>query len=134
MAWDSDRAERHVDELADRHDVQVIWSEHLEVAYTSQRAVRIRRPNTPERYLGCLHELGHVMSPRARFHEKRWDKARSSRVTEYDDQFLMEAAAWAWAARFADEELLEDMPYSAWRDAGSCLAGYLEQVRHHRIG
>lgn len=132
--WDRAAAEEHLEELAKAHDICIIWSDLPEVAYTRHRTVRIRRPFTADNYFGALHEMGHVMSPRARFHEKRWNQAGTSAVTEYDDQVLMEIAAWAWACWNLDPDLRDVIPHRTWQMVGGCLVGYLAQVPGQRIG
>jgi len=133
MPWDRVCAEAHLEELATRHDIQLIWTDKPECAYSRHRIVWIRKPYSPESYLGALHELGHVVSPRARKHEARWDRGRN-KVVEYDDELLMEAAAWAWAAWHMLPELADTIPARTWKLVGGYLSGYIAQVRDQHIG
>lgn len=121
MAWDSKLATEHIGTLAERHDVQITWTERPAYSYTTHRSVHVPPPTTADRYLAGLHEMGHCVSQQALRFDRRWRKG-----TQFDDEVLMEAAAWAWAARNALDAL--EVPKRAWSVAGRCFGTYLAHI------
>lgn len=115
----------HVTDLADKHDIMLVWDDKPAHALIPYRTIHTPRPRTPAAYLGALHEMGHVVSPQAVKFYKRWDRRKPHySPTSYDDLLLMEAAAWAWAA----SNLHPDLPISkkAWMAVASDLVTYLQ--------
>ncbi len=120
MDWDGQRAQHHLESLAARHEITIVWSDALPKC-TNHNIVYIRRPFNAVEYLSGLHEMGHIVSPRALHYEGRWNK-------EYDDMLLMETAAWAWAVRFCDPVLLEMIESTTWRQLGTFISTYLREI------
>lgn len=133
MEWDQDYAIQDLMDLAHDHSVSIIW-DGGEYAITDHRVVHISTPYNAAKYLVALHEFGHILSPRARHFEKRCSRPRTSSHAEYDDYALCEAAAWAWAARFCDDYLYEQISDKTWKQVGSLFATCLPYVRDIKVG
>lgn len=129
MDWDADFAEDHLLDLADEHEVQIMWDDNPQHAYTTYRVVHISHPTDPVKYLIALHEFGHICSPRARLFERKFYKD----PREYDDYLLCESSAWAWAARFCHEGLYEEINGLSWKRVGALWATALPYTREVKI-
>lgn len=132
--WDTAKATKHLTDLAIKHKIIIIWTDKPECAHSQHRTVYIHRPRNALEYMGALHEFGHILSPRARNFQKRWDRGGTIYSTEYDDCLLMESAAWAWAARFCDEDLFELISQTTWKQIGTCIMTYLPSTRYIKVG
>lgn len=114
----TERARRHIEELAARHRVTVAWMRRGQApdraqSYPALRIAICPRPTNGLSYLICLHELGHCVSSHARRYEDRTDPY---------GQGLCEGAAWAWAAANRDRDIpIKDQQ---WWAAGALLSGY----------
>ncbi len=86
-------AELHLITLAREHRIQIEWRRRPWTKFESHpgtRMVFVGSPTSPIRYLGALHEMGHIVSPMAR------QTQRGHNLTE-------EAAAWDWALDLLDQ-------------------------------
>ncbi len=136
MAWvssDTTDTEKHIEELAARYDIDILWSEHPHApcAYSWYKMVKIRPTTTPARYIEGLHELGHCLNHNAKRFEKLWGKGKHG-GRSYDTELLCEAGAWAWAWHHVDPEFAEAFGKKMAQHTAACLASYLVQVPVHK--
>lgn len=92
----TDLAEAHLKKLASSHGILIHWRRRAWTkfeAHVETKMIWVGRPTTPIRYLGALHEIGHIVSKPARD-----ARARAHYLTE-------EAAAWDWALAHANWHL-----------------------------
>jgi hypothetical protein len=93
-------AERHLTKVASRHGILIHWRRRAWAkfeAHIETKMVWIGKPTSAIRYLGALHEMGHIVSKVARDANKR-----EHALTE-------EAAAWDWALGAADPRLVGEI-------------------------
>ncbi len=119
MAWrmslQTDLAEKHLLDLAREHRIILHWRRrnwtHFE-AHPATRMVFVGRPTSAIRYLGALHEMGHIVSPVAR-------------AARRGHSLTCEAAAWDWALDAADPRLMPDDMVEIRQKVGRAWATYL---------
>lgn len=122
MRWTAaQRAEAtdHIEAIAAKHKVQIIYTEDAAVSFPQYQVVQIRVPTTPSRYLEALHELGHTIDKEA----LGWWRREGNEA-----ELRMESAAWVWAALAADPQLMQDATKKDWGYAASCWGTYF---RYH---
>lgn len=115
-----ERAVDHVERLARRLGATVVFStrasyhrdEQLDalVDYDTKRVTGPVITSAVE-YFAHLHELGHLAS-----------RSKST------DEIVDEGAAWAWAAKRADPEIMARMTASSWALVGDAFTSY---VKHY---
>lgn len=93
--WNRALAIAHLEELAARHDIQLLWLTGREgvdwkyaCAFHKSRTVHVPVPRNPRLYLVALHEFGHLLSPLAK---RLWG------ATGADASTACEGSAWGWA-------------------------------------
>lgn len=126
MAWPTDKAKAHIERLAGVRDIAVHWHEKPPYAYTPHRMIFVPPPTTGERYMACLHELGHCASRMA----LKWERIieRNRKVHEHwppQLEIMMESAAWAWAAEMADPDLVAQISHRDRARIAGMWASYL---------
>lgn len=94
--WNRALAIAHLEELAARHDIQLLWLTGREgvdwkyaCAFHKSRTVHVPVPRNPRLYLVALHEFGHLLSPTAK---RLWGASERPDVST-----ACEGAAWGWA-------------------------------------
>lgn len=109
-------AAEHLEALCRQHKIMLNWRKRgffKYEAHVEARLVYIGRPQTVKDYLGCLHEVGHIVS-------------RASVAAHKKDQTLTcEAAAWEWAFDNAKPKLLGRMNERLRNEIGAAWATYL---------
>lgn len=95
-----ERAEVHLTKVASKHGILIHWRRRAWTkfeAHITTKMVWIGKPTNAIRYLGALHEMGHIVSKAARDAAKRGQD-----LTE-------EAAAWDWALAQADPAIVGEI-------------------------
>lgn len=116
------RAAEHLQRLAVRHGIEIVWikCQWDSEASAGTKQVFCARPTTALRYLIGLHELGHLC-----------DKVAARVVVNHEA--AAEAAAWAWAAKHAEKDMLALMTQHQWLQVGRAwLTNVTESI--HVIG
>jgi hypothetical protein len=116
-----ERAVDHVERLARRLGATVVFSSRAVYNVAQLNAVvdydtrRVTGPiiTSAVEYLAHLHELGHLAS-----------RSKSS------DEVVDEGAAWAWAAKRADPEIMSRMTAASWALVGAAFTSY---VKHYAV-
>ena len=120
MAFSRPLAEEHIEKLERKYKVEVRFVDGGDgEAFITPRAVFIPLLDTPEHYLAALHEFGHVVCKEA----IRWHR-EYNQSEMLADEFMCEAAAWAWAIREHHPILV---PKRSWSFVTRCLRTYLVQ-------
>lgn len=107
MTFPVDAARRHIEQLEQKHGIEVRlcsgpWDAEAD---SFAKMVWVPDPTTPLRYLVALHEFGHCV-----------DKV-SAKVMK-GSKPEEEAAAWRWAVNEAIPALLEHMTPRQWTTVG----------------
>lgn len=113
---DQARAKDHLEALAVRHRVVILWRPKSWKQYECHQGTRqifVSEPDSITAYMGALHEIGHIVSTQAR------------RFAKTENLPMEEAAAWAWALAHADPHLIDKMTKKAWQDIGNAWASHL---------
>ena len=108
-------AQDHIEALAARHKVEVIYGESPAESFPQYQVVHVRTPTTPSRYLEAMHELGHAIDKEA----LGWWRREGNEA-----ELRMESAAWVWAALNADPALMGEASSRDWSYAASCWLSY----------
>ncbi len=93
-------AEAHLTKVASQNGILIHWRRRAWTkfeAHITTKMVWIGKPTSAIRYLGALHEMGHIASKQARDAQKRGHD-----LTE-------EAAAWDWALGKADAGIVGEI-------------------------
>jgi len=123
-------AERHINELAEQHRIYVRRSRTWDTSEADSVTRMVQVPKqirTGTDYMAALHEIGHLVDPIAREHEMRYSRSKGKRNTDAET-LMVEAAAWAWAARVAKPQILKAMTKADWRRIGCCWVSWLGPV------
>lgn len=116
----TDLARRHLETLAAKHEVHLVWiagGPFRAEAFPEPRIAAVPIPSDGTRYLVALHELGHVVDRRSRYWYDKWESGGD----DYDD-CVCESFAWAWASKTADRSL--PISKADWARAGVLLSTY----------
>lgn len=123
--WPTDEARAHLDHLAERHGIEVVWSDNVPESHPTYQMVWISEPTSGHRYLTALHEFGHCLDPEAvRLHTvcSRKDQRKNHALW-----MRCESAAWVWAFGAARPELVEEILARDWHVA---LGAWLSYGQH----
>lgn len=116
----------HIEALGRFYSVQVRWRSNVVygLAVPEERYVVVVPIETALDYMTALHEIGHVIAPRA---WRRSSHTGKLVIPDSWDEINVEGAAWAWAARKADPEIVSIMSCKEWAELGRRFATYV----HH---
>jgi hypothetical protein len=123
-------AEEHINQLAERHRIYVRRSRTWDTSEADAGTSMVQIPakiRTGTDYMAALHEIGHLVDPTAREHEMRFSRSKGKRNTD-TETLLVEAAAWAWAARNARPMILKALTKADRRRIGMCWVSWLGPV------
>lgn len=123
-------AEEHINAVAEQHRIYVrrcaTW-DGSEADPVTRMVMVPKTIRTGTDYLAALHEIGHLVDPIAREHETRYSRSKGKRNHD-SETLLIEAAAWAWAAREAKPGILKAFTKADWRRIGMCWVSWLGPV------
>jgi len=119
--WKRNLAQAHLDQLAARYDIDIIWLtgradrdwKEAQAFFMSQ-TVHIPRPWTMRLYLIALHEFGHLLSKQA---VKLWE----SDPHDLEKHAACEGAAWGWAVANVDPDLRGYLTNESVEDIGYAI-------------
>lgn len=123
-------AEQHINEVAENHRIYVRRSKTWDTSEADAVTQMVQIPakiRTGTDYMTALHEIGHLVDPIAREHETRFSRTKGKRNLD-SETLLVEAAAWAWAARAARPVILNALTKADWRRIGCCWVSWLGPV------